>query len=268
MLLKVERLRMQYPKSRTAALQNVSFEVQKGEFIAILGLSGAGKSTLIRCLNLLVKPTNGRISWEGKDVSNISGKALMIYRRSIGMIFQSFNLLGRLTAIQNVLVGRLGYIPLWRALLFSFPADEVQRAHDALTRVGLESFALQRADMLSGGQKQRIGIARALVQNPKLILGDEPVASLDPRTSTSVMDLLASINKEENITLMINLHDVELARKYATRIIGISNGEVVFDGSPELLNDAVLSQIYSVEAAKGMGTEVKKDELKSLKSVY
>lgn len=245
MLLQVDRLKKQYAKSVTPALEDISFSVEKGEFIAILGLSGAGKSTLIRCLNLLIPPTQGNIRWQGKDVSKLNGRALNHYRRSVGMIFQNFNLLGRLSALTNVLVGRLGYMPLWRSLLFWYDKKDIQAAEQALERVSLSHVKDQRADELSGGQRQRVAIARALVQKPSLILGDEPVASLDPLTSRSIMDLLKLINQKDQITMMINLHDVELAKEYATRVIGISKGKVVFDGPPELLTQEELEEIYS-----------------------
>jgi len=245
MLLQVDRLKKQYAKSATPALEDISFFVEQGEFIVILGLSGAGKSTLIRCLNLLISPTQGNIRWQGEDVSKINGRALNHYRRSVGMIFQTFNLLGRLSALTNVLVGRLGYMPLWRALLFWYDKKDIEVAEEALERVSLSHVKNQRADELSGGQRQRVAIARALVQKPSLILGDEPVASLDPLTSRSIMDLLQMINQKDQITMMINLHDVELAKEYATRVIGISKGKVVFDGPPEQLTQWELERIYS-----------------------
>ena len=245
MLLQVDRLRKQYTKSASPALEDISFSVEKGEFIAILGLSGAGKSTLIRCLNLLISPSQGNIRWQGKDISKIKGKALIEYRRSVGMIFQTFNLLGRLSALTNVLVGRLGYMPLWRSLLFWYDKGDIEAAEQALETVALSHVRNQRADELSGGQRQRVAIARALVQRPSLILGDEPVASLDPLTSRSIMDLLQMINQKDKITMMINLHDVELAKEYATRVIGISKGKVVFDGPPEYLTKDELETIYS-----------------------
>ncbi|MEW9667422.1 phosphonate ABC transporter ATP-binding protein [Ammoniphilus sp. 3BR4] len=245
MLLEVEQLKMHYSKATSPALESISFRIQEGEFVVILGLSGAGKSTLIRCINLLVKPTAGIIRWEGRNITGLKKSALMGYRRSIGMIFQSFNLLGRLSAFANVLVGRLGFMSIWRALLCWFHPKDVQSAMEALERVGLKHVLHQRADQLSGGQRQRVAIARALVQKPKLILGDEPVASLDPLTSRSVMDLLKSINEEDSITMIINLHDVELAKQYATRIIGISHGRIVFDGAPHQLDSSSLEKIYS-----------------------
>ncbi len=245
MLLEVDHLHMKYRKALTSTLENLNFKVEEGEFVVILGLSGAGKSTLVRCLNLLIKPTGGVIRWQGREVNKWRGKALKNYRRSIGMIFQSFNLIGRLSALTNVLVGRLGYMPGWRAFFHWYSASDLELAKEALDRVGLTHVMHQRADQLSGGQKQRVAIARALVQKPMLILGDEPIASLDPLTSRSVMDLLKSINKEEHITMVINLHDVELAKHYATRIIGISKGKIVFDGLPQDVDLAVLERIYS-----------------------
>ncbi|WP_134700201.1 phosphonate ABC transporter ATP-binding protein [Ammoniphilus sp. YIM 78166] len=245
MLLEIKKLHMKYRKAKAPTLEDLNFGIGEGEFVVILGLSGAGKSTLIRCLNLLIQPTGGEIYWRGRVVNQWRGKALKNYRRSIGMIFQSFNLIGRLSALTNVLVGRLGFMPAWRAFFRMYEASDVKLANEALHRVGLTHVMHQRADQLSGGQRQRVAIARALVQKPMLILADEPVASLDPLTSRSVMDLLKSINKEEQITMVINLHDVELAKQYATRIIGISRGKIVFDGHPQDVDNAVLERIYS-----------------------
>ncbi|RKD24038.1 phosphonate ABC transporter ATP-binding protein [Ammoniphilus oxalaticus] len=245
MLLQVDRLKKKYAKSTSPALKDISFSVAEGEFIAILGLSGAGKSTLIRCINRLITPTQGTIRWLGKDITIASGKDLTMYRRSIGMIFQTFNLVGRLSVLTNVLVGRLGYMPVWRAFLFRYKTSDIKAAEHALERVGLFHVRDKRADQLSGGQQQRVAIARALVQQPILMLGDEPVASLDPMTSKSIMDILQMINRKDKITMMVNLHDVELAKQYATRVLGISRGKIVFDGPPEKLTYEELNNIYS-----------------------
>jgi phosphonate transport system ATP-binding protein len=259
-VLTVENLRKVYNKSNDPALKDISFRVDQGEFVAVLGLSGAGKSTLIRCINRLIDPTEGNIEWHGESIIKLKGKALHTYRRSIGMIFQSFNLVDRLNTLTNVLIGNLGYMSLLRAGLFYFNDAEKMAAYEALERVGLEQFSMRRVSQLSGGQRQRVAIARALVQKPQLILGDEPVASLDPQTSISVMELLKEINKQDQITMLINLHDVELAKRYATRIIGISDGNIVFDGSPKELTERDLSKIYSY-----YGSE--QNELKSPQSV-
>jgi phosphonate transport system ATP-binding protein len=243
-MLEVKHLQKQYKKTSSPALHNVDFSIEQGEFVAVLGLSGAGKSTLIRCINRLVEPTSGDVLWNGESILTYKGENLRKYRSSIGMIFQSFNLIERLSTLTNVLVGNLGSIPLGRALFFNFTKTEKEKALLALERVGLKELAEKRVSELSGGQRQRVAIARALVQNPKIILGDEPVASLDPNTSVSVMSLLKEINQQDGITMIINLHDVKLAKEFATRIIGIANGEVVFDGEPAYLTQKDLENIY------------------------
>jgi phosphonate transport system ATP-binding protein len=243
-MLEIKQLQKQYKKSSIPALHNVNFTIDQGEFVAILGLSGAGKSTLIRCINRLVEPTSGDVIWNGENILQYKGEKLRKYRSSIGMIFQSFNLIERLSTLTNVLVGHLGSTPLFRALFFQFTKEEKARAMLALERVGLKDLEDKRVSQLSGGQRQRVAIARALVQNPKIILGDEPVASLDPNTSASVMSLLKEINKQDRITMIINLHDVKLAKEFADRIIGIAGGEVVFDGKPDELTQQDLENIY------------------------
>jgi phosphonate transport system ATP-binding protein len=243
-MLEVKNLQKKYNKATTPALNDVSFSIQQGEFVAVLGLSGAGKSTLIRCINRLVEPSAGDIIWNDDSILSFRGEKLRQYRSSIGMIFQSFNLIERMSTITNVLVGFLGVIPLWRGLSFQFTKEEKKHALHALKRVGLRDFADQRVSKLSGGQRQRVAIARSLVQKPKIILGDEPVASLDPNTSVQVMSLLKEINDQDRITMIINLHDVKLAKEFATRIIGIANGKVVFDGKPNELTQADLENIY------------------------
>jgi phosphonate transport system ATP-binding protein len=243
-MLEVKNLQKKYNKANSPALNDVSFSIQQGEFVAVLGLSGAGKSTLIRCINRLVEPTAGDIIWHNNSILSYKGEKLRQYRSSIGMIFQSFNLIERMSTITNVLVGFLGTIPLWRGLFFQFTKEEKQRALHALERVGLHDFANQRVSKLSGGQRQRVAIARSLVQKPMIILGDEPVASLDPNTSVQVMSLLKEINDQDRITMIINLHDVKLAKEFASRIIGIANGKVVFDGKPSDLYQKDLENIY------------------------
>lgn len=243
-MLEIKDLQKKYPKADHPALNKVSFTIQQGEFVAVLGLSGAGKSTLIRCINRLVEPSSGDVIWNDDSILTYRGEQLRKYRSSIGMIFQSFNLIERMSTITNVLVGFLGTIPLWRGLFFQFTKEEKRQALHALERVGLHDFADRRVSKLSGGQRQRVAIARSLVQKPKIILGDEPVASLDPNTSVQVMSLLREINKQDKITMIINLHDVKLAKEFATRIIGIANGEVVFDGKPDQLSQKDLENIY------------------------
>ncbi len=243
-MIEVKKLKKQYGKTSTLALSDVNFSIEEGEFVAVLGLSGAGKSTLIRCINRLIEPSSGDILWNGESALGYKGEKLRKYRSSIGMIFQSFNLIDRMTTLTNVLVGSLGSIPLWRAILMRFTSEERMRALHALERVGLKDFADKRVSQLSGGQRQRVAIARALIQSPKLILGDEPVASLDPNTSEQVMSILKEINVQDKITMIINLHDVKLAKEYATKIIGIANGMVVYNGTPDNLTIKDMENIY------------------------
>ena len=215
---------------------------------AIIGPSGTGKSTLIRCINRLIDPTSGEILFEGQDLTRLKGAPLRMARRRIGMVFQEYNLVERLSVIENVLSGRLGYLSVWRALFRLFSDEDIARAFELIAAVGLTTdFATRRADQLSGGQRQRIGIARAIMQNPALILADEPTSSLDPKTSVEIMELLTGIASERGIPVIINIHNVELAKRYANRIIGMNCGEVVYDGLPENLTDNHLTQIYGGE---------------------
>ena len=214
---------------------------------AIIGPSGTGKSTLIRCINRLVQPTSGEILFRGQDLAKLSGGALRNARRRIGMVFQEYNLVERLTVMENLLCGRLGYVPAWRAWLRKFPPEDIDRAFDLLDAVGLPGFATRRADALSGGQRQRVGIARAIMQEPDIILADEPTSSLDPKTSVEIMDILSKFAIERNIPVIVNIHNVELARRFASRIIGMSDGAVVYDGTPQGLTDAYLKQVYGGE---------------------
>jgi len=215
---------------------------------AIIGPSGTGKSTLIRCINRLVDPSSGEILLRGVDMAQLKGRALREARRHIAMVFQEYNLVERLSVIENVLCGRLGTLPLWRPLLRRFEPQDIEQAFDLLASVGLDpDFATRRADALSGGQRQRVGIARALMQAPDLILADEPTSSLDPRTAVEIMELLAGVAQSRRIPVVINIHNVELARRYACRIIGMSKGNIVFDGVPEALHESELSAIYGGE---------------------
>ena len=245
-MLEVEDLSKVYPTG-TEALINVSFTVNKPQVVTIIGPSGAGKSTLIRCINRLVKPTSGRVFLAGKDVIALSRSELCKVRRRIGMIFQEFNLVERLTVMENLLSGRLGYVNFWRAYRRKFPAEDVDAAFRLLDRVGLSGYHNTRADALSGGQRQRVGISRALMQQPDLLLVDEPTASLDPKTSRQIMRLLVELAHERGTPALINIHDVGLAQSFADRIIGLTEGEIVFDGTPQQVTAQVLTNIYGEE---------------------
>lgn len=245
MSLIMKNVTVQYSKNSAPALQNVSFECKNGELIGVLGLSGAGKSTMIRCMNQLVKPTSGQVLWNGKDLTKLSGSELRANRSNIGMIFQQFHLVPRLNVMTNVLLGRLGKRELWKSAMAYFTSEEKLRVEEALKQVGLSEFAHQRVENLSGGQQQRVAIARMLVQDPQMVLGDEPVASLDPVTARTIMRILQRIHEQRKLVTIINLHDVEIAKEFATRIIGLSNGKVVFDGKPNDLSLEVQEMIYS-----------------------
>jgi phosphonate transport system ATP-binding protein len=232
------------------ALDKVSFEVPKGQFLAVIGLSGSGKSTLLRCINRLIDPTAGKVVWNGVDVTGLTEEDLRGVRRKIGMVFQHFNLVHRSSVITNVLAGRLGYVnPAW-SLVNRFPKDDVEKALQQLERVGIREKAYQRADELSGGQQQRVGIARALMQDPEMILADEPVASLDPVLAHSIMQYLELINKEDGVSVLCSLHFLDLVHRYAHRVIALNEGKMVFDGSPTEIDDAKFKEIYGKEAER------------------
>src|SRR5215510_14195368 len=244
--LRIRNLRKEY-RAGEPVLRDVSLAIDGHGLTAIIGPSGTGKSTLVRCINRLVEPTAGEILFRGHDIVKLSGPELREMRRHIGMIFQEYNLVERLSVIENVLCGRLGYVPVWRAWLRKFPPHDVERAFQLLDEVGLSAFATQRADQLSGGQRQRVGIARALMQEPDLVLADEPTSSLDPKTSVEIMELVARRAGEREIPVIVNIHNVELARRYADRIVGMSKGEIVFDGPPRALEEQHLLAIYGGE---------------------
>jgi phosphonate transport system ATP-binding protein len=232
------------------ALDNVSFEVPDGQFLAVIGLSGSGKSTLLRCINRLIDPTEGQILWNGEDVTAASEEELRRIRRKIGMVFQHFNLVHRSSVITNVLAGRLGYVnPAW-SLVNRFPKADIEKAKKQLTRVGIADKADQRADELSGGQQQRVGIARALMQDPEMILADEPVASLDPVLAHSIMQYLELFNQEDGVTVLCSLHFLDLVHRYADRVVALNEGKLVFDGPPDEIDDKRFKEIYGKDAER------------------
>lgn len=245
-MLRIENLSKTYPTG-TQALKNVSFEVQDGEFMVVIGLSGSGKSTLLRCINRLIEPTEGKIYLDDVDVTAASPSELRLIRRNIGMVFQQFNLVKRSSVMTNVLNGRLGYANPGLSLLGIWPDEEKKRALQALARVGIADKAQNRADALSGGQQQRVGIARALMQEPKLLLADEPVASLDPVLSHSILQYLEQLNKE-GITVICSLHFLDLVHRYATRVVALKDGLKVFEGSAKEIDHARFKEIYGEEA--------------------
>jgi phosphonate transport system ATP-binding protein len=232
------------------AVANVSLSVREGSFVGIIGRSGAGKSTLLRAINRLSDATSGEIRWKGEDVTALKGGKLAAWRSRCAMIFQQFNLVGRLDVLTNVLMGRLNHTPSWRALLNLWTRDDRAIALSALAQFDIGALASQRAEELSGGQQQRVAIARALVQEPELVLADEPIASLDPRNTKVVMDALQRINRHFGLTVLCNLHSLDLARGYCDRLVGMAQGRVVFDGSPQELTDAAARELYGIEAAE------------------
>ncbi|WP_132058445.1 phosphonate ABC transporter ATP-binding protein [Halorussus amylolyticus] len=242
-MIRVEDLEKVYD-SGDRALDGVSMEVGGNEIVAIIGPSGAGKSTFIRCINRLTEPTGGSVWLDETEVTALGGSELKQARRDMGLIHQEFNLIERLTVMENVLSGRLGYMSAWRAFRRDFDAEDISRAREVLDRVGLGGHENNRADELSGGQRQRVGIARAVIQRPKILLVDEPTSALDPETSIEVMDLLTEIAREDDIPVLINIHEVDLAVEYADRIVGLSDGRVVFEGTPEELDEQAKDTIY------------------------
>ena len=245
-MLELENLTKRY-NTGDLALQGIDLEIPNGQVLALIGPSGAGKSTLIRCINRLVEPTNGSAVLNKVNLTKLSSRALRKSRRKMGMIFQEYALVERLTVMENVLSGRLGYVGFWKSFFRKFPKKDMNEAFRLLDRVGLLEMADKRADELSGGQRQRVGICRALIQDPDLLLVDEPTASLDPKTSRQIMRLINELCKERGLTAIINIHDVLLAQMFSQRIVGLALGKIVYDGNPEGLTPEVLTKIYGEE---------------------
>ena len=244
--LVVRGLRKEYRRG-VPVLRDITISFPSRGITAVIGPSGTGKSTLIRCINRLVEPTAGEILFHGVDLARLSGQALRAARRRIGMVFQEYNLVERLSVMENVLSGRLGYVSPFKAWLRKYPQSDVNAAWELLDAVGLTQFANQRADALSGGQRQRVGIARAIMQRPELLLADEPTSSLDPKTSVEIMELLAGLTEGRGIPVILNIHNVPLAKRFATHVVGMAGGHVVYDGPPDALTDGHLKQIYGGE---------------------
>ena len=260
-MIKFENVTKIYPGAATPALDNVNLTINDGDFVSIIGLSGAGKSTLLRCINKMHDIQEGKVLIDEQDISAAKGKELRVLRRNIGMIFQSFNLVKRSSVYKNVLGGRAGYHSFFEVVFGIYKEEEKRLAFDSLNKLGILDKAFVRADELSGGQQQRVALARALTQEPHIILADEPVASLDPITTISVMNDFKRINEDYKITIVANMHHVDLALKYSTRIIGINKGKIVFDGKPEEINDEILLKIYgrALKSNEKLG-EVHEDE--------
>ena len=245
-MLEIKQLIKKY-RTGDLAINGVDLKVEKGQVMALIGPSGAGKSTLIRCVNRLETPTSGEIWLNGENIVKLRSGKLRKARRNMGMIFQEYALVERLTVMENVLSGRLGYVGFWRSYLRKFPQTDVKEAFRLLEKVGLEKMFNKRADELSGGQRQRVGIARALIQNPDILLVDEPTASLDPKTSRQIMRLITELCEEHQLAAIINIHDVALAQMFAERIVGLREGNIVYDGHPDNLKPDVLTEIYGEE---------------------
>ena len=245
-MLRVDNLVKVYPSGQRA-LKGCSLAIDTTQVLFIIGPSGSGKSTFIRCINRLVEPTEGKVYLDGVELTGLKRGPLRKQRRFMGMIFQEYNLVERLTVMENVLSGRLGYVSFAQAITRRFPQSDINDAFQLLDRVGLGGYENHRADALSGGQRQRVGIARALIQHPKILLVDEPTSSLDPKTSRSIMRLIAELSREHQLPAIINIHDVSLAQAFADRIVGLADGRIVFDGDPQKVNDATLSAIYGEE---------------------
>ena len=245
--LEIRNLKKEYTAGNPI-LKGIDINITEPGIVAIIGPSGTGKSTLLRCINRLIDPTDGQILFDDADLCLAKGAQLRKLRRQVGMVFQEYNLVERLTVIENVLTGRLGYMSAWQAWRRKFSQEDINTAFELLDAVGLTEHAKKRADSLSGGQRQRVGIARAVMQNPRILLADEPTSSLDPKTAVEIMELLERFSAEKNIPALVNIHDVKLASRFAKRMIGMSNGVVVYDGPPESITDEHLKQIYGGES--------------------
>ncbi|PIQ97297.1 MAG: phosphonate ABC transporter ATP-binding protein [Nitrospinae bacterium CG11_big_fil_rev_8_21_14_0_20_56_8] len=242
-MLEIRNLSKTYSDG-TPGLIDLSLTIEPGEFVTVLGRSGSGKSTFLRCVNRLIEPTAGRIFLAGEEITGISAAKLRVLRRKIGMIFQQFNLVRRLTVLANTLSGRLGYHSAWAAMIHHFPRQEIETALRRLDRLGIGDKAGQKAESLSGGQQQRVGIARALMQEPEILLADEPVSSLDPASARVILDILREINRNEGVTVVCNLHQPDLAREYGGRVLALQQGRLVFDGPPQRLDSDTVDRIY------------------------
>ncbi|GGX62811.1 phosphonate ABC transporter ATP-binding protein [Saccharospirillum salsuginis] len=242
-MLKISNLEKRYGKNEPV-LKGLDLTVDGSSVVSIVGASGAGKSTLLRCINRLVEPTSGRIQLNGLDLVDLRGAELRRARRKIGMVFQGFNLIDRLTVMENVLSGRLGYVSLYRAITRKYPQSDIDRAFHLMERVGIDHYANKRADQLSGGERQRVAVVRALMQEPEILLADEPTASLDPKTSQQIMSLLQALASEMDLPVLINIHNVTQARMYTDRIVGMRHGQMIFDGGPKDFNQDALDAIY------------------------
>lgn len=246
-LLQVKDLRIRYNRSGPDILKGVSINVNPGDFFAIIGPSGAGKSTLIRCINRLVEPTEGDVILNGENITKMGKRALRRARRNMAMIFQEFNLVERMSVMDNVLSGRLGYVGTFRSLLRMYPKKEIRRALELLERVGLSEFVDKRSDELSGGQRQRVGIARALIQGPQILLVDEPTSSLDPKIAREVMGMIKTMSEELDVPVLCNIHDVQLALEFSNKVVGLQDGIKKFDGPTNQVDKSTLEEIYAME---------------------
>ncbi len=251
-MLRIKNLVKSYGSDQPV-LRGLDLDVPGETMVSVIGASGAGKSTLLRCINRLVEPTSGDIELNGVLLTNLKGRELRLARRRIGMVFQSFNLVDRLTVMENVQSGRLGYLPLWRAAFRRYPKADIRRAFELMDRVGIAHYANKRADELSGGERQRVGVVRALMQEPQILLADEPTASLDPKTSEQIMELLRSLSNELSLPVLINIHNVAEAKAYTDRIVGMRYGRIIFDGRPDRLDDAAMDKIYAGIPAEERG---------------